>query len=55
MVHGHGTKEYVTEIIKHGSGKDDDGWWNAEKMVKQAERAIATFERAFPENIAVRF
>jgi hypothetical protein len=48
-----GGNEYVTEIIKYGSGKSDDGWWNAEKMVKQAEKAIAIFNKAFPEDIAV--
>jgi hypothetical protein len=31
----------------------DDGWWNAEKMVKQTEEAIATFNKAFPGDIAV--
>ena len=48
-----GGKEYVTEIIKYGSGNSDDGWWNAEKMVKQTEKAIATFNKAFPGDIAV--
>ena len=48
-----GGKEYVTEIIKYGSGNSDDGWWNAEKMVKQAEKAIAIFNKAFPGDIAV--
>jgi hypothetical protein len=48
-----GEKEYVTEIIKYGSGNSDDGWWNAEKMVKQAEKAIAIFNKAFPGDIAV--
>jgi hypothetical protein len=50
-----GTPEtvYATEVIKYGSGKSDDGWWNAEKMVEQTKKAIAIFEKAFPDDIAV--
>lgn len=48
-----GGKEYITEIIKYGSGSSDDGWWNAEKMVKQTEKAITIFNKAFPGDIAV--
>lgn len=41
-------------IIKYGSGKDDDGWWNAEKMVKQVkEKAIPIFEKRFPGKVAL--
>jgi hypothetical protein len=38
---------------KYGSGSSDDGWWNAEKMVKQTEKAITIFNKAFPGDIAV--
>ncbi len=44
---------YATEIIKYGSGKSDDGWWNAEKMVEQTRKAIRVFNHAFPDDIAV--
>src|SRR5258706_8360137 len=44
---------YATEIIKYGSGKGDDGWWNAEKMVEQTRKAIQVFNHAFPDDIAV--
>ena len=44
---------YATEIIKYGSGTNDDGWWNAEKMVNQTEKAISIFNKAFPDDIAV--
>jgi len=49
------TKEhiYATEIIKYGSGKSDDGWWNAEKMVAQTQKAIQIFLKAYPNDIAV--
>jgi hypothetical protein len=46
-------KMYATEIIKYGSGRSDDGWWNAEKMVEQTKRAITIFNKAFPRDIAV--
>jgi hypothetical protein len=46
-------KVYATEIIKYGSGKSDDGWWNAEKMVEQTKTAISIFNKAFPSDIAV--
>jgi hypothetical protein len=51
-----GGKEYITEIIKYGSVSSDDGWWklwNAEKMVKQTEKAITIFNKAFPGDITV--
>lgn len=42
------------EIIKYGTGKGDEGWWTAEKMVNQViEKAIPIFEMAFPHCIAV--
>jgi hypothetical protein len=44
---------YATEVIKYGSGKSDDGWWNAEKMVEQTKKAISIFEKAFSGDIAV--
>jgi hypothetical protein len=44
---------YATEIIKYGSGKSDEGWWNAEKMVEQTKKAIEIFNKAFPGDIAV--
>ena len=44
---------YATEIIKYGSGKNDDGWWDAEKMVEQTKKAIAIFNKAFPGDTAV--
>jgi hypothetical protein len=44
---------YATEIIKYGSTKGDDGWWNAEKMVEQTKKAIKIFNKAFPDDIAV--
>jgi len=44
---------YATEIIKYGSGKSDDGWWNAEKMVAQTQKAIQIFQKAYPNDIAV--
>jgi hypothetical protein len=44
---------YATEIIKYGSGRNDDGWWNAEKMVEQTKAALEIFNRAFPDDIAV--
>jgi len=44
---------YATAIIKYGSGKGDDGWWNAQKMVEQTQRAITVFNHAFPGDIAV--
>lgn len=46
-------KVYATEIIKYGSGRSDDGWWNAEKMVIQAKKAIGIFNKAFPGDVAV--
>lgn len=46
-------KVYATEIIKYGSGRNDDGWWDAEKMVEQTRKAIAIFNKAFPGDIAV--
>jgi hypothetical protein len=46
-------KVYATEIIKYGSSKSDEGWWNAEKMVEQTKKAIEIFDKAFPGNIAV--
>ena len=48
-----GEKAYATEIIKYGSGRSDDGWWNAEKMVIQAKKAIDIFNKAFPGDVAV--
>ncbi len=48
-----GEKVYATEIIKYGSGKNDDGWWDAEKMVVQTKKAIDIFNRAYPKDIAV--
>ena len=48
-----GEKVFATEIIKYGSGRSDDGWWNAEKMVIQAKKAIDIFNKAFPGDIAV--
>lgn len=44
---------YATEVIKYGSGKGDDGWWNAENMVAQTRKAIQIFNLAFPNDIAV--
>ena len=46
-------KVYATEIIKYGSGKSDDGWWDAEKMVEQTKKAIAIFNKASHGDIAV--
>lgn len=46
-------KVYAIETIKYGSGKNDDGWWDAEKMVAQTKKAIAIFEQAFPDDIAL--
>ena len=46
-------KVYATEVIKYGSGRSDDGWWNAEKMVEQTKKAIAIFNKSFPGDIAV--
>jgi hypothetical protein len=46
-------KKYATEIIKYGSGKDEDGWWNVEKMVLQTRKAIKNFNKSFPDDIAV--
>jgi hypothetical protein len=40
--------KYATEIIKYGSGRSDDGWWDAEKMVVQVKKALAIFDKAFP-------
>jgi hypothetical protein len=48
-----GKRVYATEIIKYGSGKSDEGWWNAEKMVEQTRKAIDIFNTAFPNDIAV--
>ena len=48
-----GEKVYATEIIKYGSGRSYDGWWNAEKMVIQAKKAIDIFNKAFPGDVAV--
>jgi len=44
---------YATEIIQYGSGKGDDRWWNADKMVQQTQKAIRIFNQAFPNDIAV--
>jgi len=41
------------EIIQYGSGKGDDGWWNANKMVQQTQKAIRIFNQAFPNDIAI--
>lgn len=51
----HANKEtvYATEIVKYGSGKSDEGWWNAEKMVQQTQKAIEIFNNVFPDDIAV--
>jgi len=46
-------KVYATEIIKYGSGKSDDGWSDAEKMVEQTKKAIAIFNKASHGDIAV--
>jgi len=51
--HEKGMRVYATEVIKYGSGKGDDGWWNAEKMVQQSKKAIEVFNKAFPNDIAV--
>ena len=50
---GEPEKVYATEIIKYGSGKSDDGWWDAEKMVEQTKKAIAIFNKASHGDIAV--
>jgi hypothetical protein len=42
-----GKRDYATEFIQYGSGKGDDGWWNAEKMVQQTRKAIEVFNKAF--------
>jgi hypothetical protein len=44
---------YATEIIKYGSGKNDDGWWNVEKMVLQTQKAIKIYNKSFPDDIVV--
>ena len=32
-----------------GVAQSDEGWWDPEKMLKQVvERALSTFERAYP-------
>jgi len=42
-----GERVYAIEIIKYGSGRSDDGWWNAEKMVIiQTKKAIDIFNKA---------
>jgi len=48
-----GQRVYATEFIQYGSGKGDDGWWNAEKMVQQTRKAIEVFNKAFPKDITV--
>jgi len=48
-----GQRVYATEFIQYGSGKGDDSWWNAEKMVQQTRKAIEVFNKAFPNDIAV--
>ena len=41
--------EQACEIINYGNGKDDDGYWTAEKMIAQVkEKAIPLFEKRFP-------
>jgi len=49
----HQKQVYATEIIKYGSGKFDEDWWNAEKKVEQTKKAIQIFNTAFPDDIAV--
>ena len=46
-------KVYATEIIKYESGKSDDSWWDAEKMVEQTKKVITIFNKAFPGDITV--
>lgn len=52
--HELGSRQYAFEIIKYGSGKNDNGWWDSNKMVKQVlEKAIPIFEKAFPNHMGV--
>lgn len=44
---------YASETIQYGSGKNDDGWWNAEKMIAQTKKAINIFNKSHPDDIAV--
>jgi hypothetical protein len=44
---------YTTEVIKYGSRKSDDRWWNAEKMVEQTKKAISIVEKAFSGDIPI--
>jgi hypothetical protein len=39
-------------FIKYGSGINDNGWWNAEKMVNQTE-SHRLLQQVFPGHIAV--
>jgi len=48
-----GQRVHATEFIQYSSGKGDDGWWNAEKMIQQTRKAIEVFNKAFPKDIAV--
>ena len=46
--------EQACQIITYGSGKSDDGYWTAEKMVSQVkERAIPIFQKQFPGKKAI--
>lgn len=49
-----GIENEACEIIRFGNGKNDDGYWNAEKMVRQVkEKAIPIFQKRFPGKKAV--
>jgi hypothetical protein len=48
-----GERVHATEFIQYDSGKGDDGWWNAEKMVQQTRKAFEVFNKAFPNDFAV--
>ena len=46
--------ERACQIITYGSGKNDDGYWTAEKMVAQVkEKGIPIFEKRFPNKKAI--
>ena len=42
-------RELASEIIKYGSGKNDEGWWDSAKMVEQVSfyNIIALFKGLF--------
>ena len=49
-----GSVDEACEILRYGSGVSDDGYWTAEKMVRQVrERAIPIFEKRFPGKTAI--